>query len=382
MSSESEWVPLSSVADEPLPTVRSDPTVVYALIALTAFLAVVGLAGLIAGLVLISTQSDVSSVWKVVAVISPLTVSLAACGLLLGHIAVIRRLDRVSRHTAEVEQRTALLAEQAAALSRPAAAPGAAIDPQALYRVLAQIEETLLLPDEQRERRYAARVAAESQKRLADTEQFITSKDFHRAREQLATLATRFGANEQIKAAEARLEQAAQKAQVQDIEDTRNQLRELMSAGQWDKSEQLARELADKYPTATEPLGFIEMVCRERQVFEQRHRLRLHEEIQRFVHERRWQEAAQAARTFVTTFPIGQDSEALRTQLDTLEANAEIQTRQQLEHLIKERIREHRYWDAVDVARRLIMDYPFSPQANALRSQLPRLEELARTQQA
>ncbi len=382
MTSNTDLVPLSPVGDEPLPSGRSNPTVVYVLIAMTAFLAVVAGAGLIAGLVVISTQSEALPVLKVLAVLAPLTLSVAACGLLVGQVAVIRRLDSIGRHTAGVEQRTALLAEQTAALAQPAADSTAPLDPQVLYRALTQLEETLLLPEQQRQRRYAARVAAEFQKRLADAEKFVASKDFHRAREQLADLAARFGLDERIKAAEVRLEKAAQTAQVEDIRQTQNRLRELMSAAQWDSAEQLARELADKYPSAAEPLGLIEMVCRERQVFEQRHRLRLHEEIQQFVNQRHWQDAARAARQFIATFPIGPDTEVLRTQLDTLEANAEIQTRQQLEHLIKERIREHRYWDAVDVARRLIADYPFSPQANALRGQLPRLEELARTQQA
>jgi outer membrane protein assembly factor BamD (BamD/ComL family) len=125
-------------------------------------------------------------------------------------------------------------------------------------------------------------------------------------------------------------------------------------------------------------MALFQHVCRERQVFEQGHRGRLHEEIQQLVRQRRWQEAAQAARQFIATFPTGPDTEALRVQLETLEANAEIQTRQQLESQIKEHIRRQEYWDALALARRIIADYPFSPQANALRNQLPRLEELAR----
>ena len=74
------------------------------------------------------------------------------------------------------------------------------------------------------------------------------------------------------------------------------------------------------------------------------------------------------------------DTDALRVELETLEANAEIQTRQQLEQQIKEHISRQEYWDALAIARRIMADFPFSPQANALRTQIPRLEELARTQ--
>jgi hypothetical protein len=129
-------------------------------------------------------------------------------------------------------------------------------------------------------------------------------------------------------------------------------------------------------------MALFQYVCRERQVFEQGHRGRMHEEIQQFVTQRRWQEAAQAARQFIATFPAGPDTEALRTQLDTLEANAEIQTRQQLESQLNEHVRRQEFWDALALARRIIADYPFSPQANALRNLLPRLEEKARGQKA
>jgi hypothetical protein len=107
----------------------------------------------------------------------------------------------------------------------------------------------------------------------------------------------------------------------------------------------------------------------------------MHEEIQQFVHQRRWQEALRAAQQFLQTFPNGSDSDSLRSQLETLEANADIQARQALEKQIKEHLQQHRYWDAVALARRIIAEHPLSPQANALRSQLPRLEELAHQQE-
>jgi hypothetical protein len=125
-------------------------------------------------------------------------------------------------------------------------------------------------------------------------------------------------------------------------------------------------------------VGLVGRVRRERQIFEQRHRQRLHEEIQQFVHHRRWREAAHAANEFVNTFPTGPDSDALRAQMETLQANAEIETRQILERELKELLQQHRYWDALGLARRIIAEYPLSPQANALRRQIQRIEELAR----
>ena len=64
--------------------------------------------------------------------------------------------------------------------------------------------------------------------------------------------------------------------------------------------------------------------------------------------------------------------------LTLLTANADIQSRQALEQQLKELVRQHQYWDALALARRIISEHPLSPQASALRGQLPRLEELAR----
>jgi hypothetical protein len=102
------------------------------------------------------------------------------------------------------------------------------------------------------------------------------------------------------------------------------------------------------------------------------------EEIQQLVHQRRWREAAEGTRRFLEMFPNDIEAPPLREQLKTLDANAEIQTRQQLEAQYKELIQQHRYWDAVGLANRIIAQYPMSPQANALRGQIGRLEELAR----
>jgi hypothetical protein len=166
----------------------------------------------------------------------------------------------------------------------------------------------------------------------------------------------------------------------EDIEIATRRISDLMTMARWEHAEQYARELTQKYPEATEPRQLHERVREERKLFDQRHRQRMHDEIQQFVNQRRWREAAGAADTFIQTFPTGLDTDALRQQIETLKANAEIEIRQQLERHIKEHIQRKDYWAALELARRIIAEYPFSPQANVLRMQLGRVEELARQQ--
>ncbi len=151
-----------------------------------------------------------------------------------------------------------------------------------------------------------------------------------------------------------------------------------MSMARWDDAEAIALDLAEKYPLSADPAALIIRVQRERKLYEQRNRLRLHDEIQQLVRQRRWQEAAAAARKFIENFPVGVDADALRGQMETLQANADIELRQQLEQQLKDYIRNQQYWDALGLARRILNEHPLSPQANALRGQIARLEELAR----
>jgi len=358
-----------------------EASAVHALIAINAFIGTVTFVALIVSFVMIGAYGQDLPAMKVLAAAGLLAGGCTACGLMIAAITMIHRLQRLSEQASSLEQRTALLAEQIVTHSRlQPDRSGVAFDPADLFHILSDMREILVLPADQRQRRFQNIMQAELQKRLADAEKFIASGDFHRARAQLNILTDRFGPNERVQAVEKQLERASQAALEADVHQAREKIKELMGESRWDEAERYARELADKYPNAAEPLGFIEHICRERQLYEQRHRTRLHDEIQQFVHQRHWQEAARAARRFIDTFPVGLDTDALRIELETLEANAEIQTRQQLEQQIKEYVSQQQYWDGLAIARRILADYPFSPQANALRTQIARLEELARTQ--
>ncbi|NLU20412.1 MAG: hypothetical protein GXW89_06950 [Phycisphaerae bacterium] len=308
-----------------------------------------------------------------------LLLGVCGIGLALAAIGNRRQLRRLGEQLSSLEQRTAIIAEQSVAKGRaepPAPVPH--IDPAELRAILAEIRDILLLPQEHRLRRYQALVEAEYTRRLAAAERFIASRDFHRARAELTALTQRFEMDDRIRDARNRLEQAADEARAQDIAQAATRIQDLMGLGRWAEAEHLARELADKYPAAGDAAALLERVSRERRLFEQRHRQRMLEEIQQLVHQRRWREAAEGTRRFLEMFPNDIEAPPLREQLKTLDANAEIQTRQQLEAQYKELIQQHRYWDAVGLANRIIAQYPMSPQANALRGQIGRLEELAR----
>lgn len=365
-----------------------EPLILRILIGAALAAGAAALAGVVAAVVLIATGvdevSDIQSQFlalKTLFLAGILLSGLTACGLLLGAFASVRGLRALLDQTRLLEQRTAVLAEQAVIQAANGQTPKPpTLDPAEVMRVLADIREILLLPDDQRAARFRALVQQEFRRRMAIVDQHIAARSFHRAREQLAWLTERFGPSDGLKEAEIRLVATMKAALAEDLESVTNRVADLMGMAHWEQAEQLARELTERYPDAGETRRLLERVRAERQLFDQRHRQRMHEEIQQFVHQRRWREAARAARQFIETFPTGVDTDALRLQLATLTANEEIEVRQQLERHYKEYIQRQQYWDALELARRMITEYPFSPQANALRSQLPRLEQLAQQQ--
>jgi len=353
----------------------------YALIAIAVLIAAVTLVGLAAAVALMIVRQDQPTPGHILILAGLLVAGLAAWGVALTAIAVSRQVERLSERATTIEQQTAVLAEQSVARTQADTYVGTYVTDLAQLRdLLAEIRETLLLPENERARRFEKLVNDSIARHLAAAESFVGSREFHRARQELAALVERFGPDERIRKAHARLEQAAEAARANDITEVSARIENLMGLTRWDEAWHAARELVAKYPLAPEPAALAERVQRERKLFEQRNRERMHQEIQQFVHQRRWQEALQAARRFIQTFPTGPDTDSLRTQLETLEGNADIQARQSLERRIKEYLQQQKYWDALALARRIIAEHPLSPQANALRAQLPRLEDLARKQ--
>lgn len=353
----------------------------YIFMALAALIAAIALAGIIATPILLWHQEGrVVSGFELPLLAGLLIIGVVGTVLMLLTLSARRRMDRLMEQVGLLEQRTTILAEQSVARGREAQSGAeTSANPAELNNLLSEVRDILLLPQEQRVRRYQAMMEAEFQRRMAAAERFIASRDFHRARQEYAALVDRFGLEERIHEARARLERAAEQVQAQDIAQAATRLQDLGSLGRWDEAEQLIRELADKYPTSPEPAAMREGIARERKLFEQRNRQRMFEEVQQFVRQRRWREAAEGARRFLEAFPNDVEAPPMRDQLATLDGNAEIQSRQQSEQQYKDLIQQHRYWDALALARRIIGEFPMSPQAQVLRAQVARVEELARS---
>ncbi|MDM8005040.1 MAG: hypothetical protein QUV05_02655 [Phycisphaerae bacterium] len=359
---------------------RSSRWAPHAIISILIAVGALTVLALPAVVVLVARQGVVTGM-EILAIAALLIGVLAACGLLIIGIIIYRQIDALVEKLTAVDQQTAILAEQSMARTQAHTyAQSTTVNPVELRTLLERIHEVLLLPEQERAARYRTMVERELGRRLAVIDHLISTNEFHQAREELTALSERFGQDRRLAESADRLEKAANAALANDVTRVTQFVKDVIAQGRWDEAERTVLELARKYPSATEPNALLERLRQEKKKFEQLNRQRMHDEIQQFVNQKRWQEAQSAARKFIETFPAGPDTDVLRNQLPTLEANAEIQSRQTLERYIKQYIQKQQYWDALALARRILNEYPLSPQANALRGQIGRLEELARRQ--
>lgn len=359
---------------------RPSRWVPYAIVSLLVAIGVVTCLALPAAVVLVARQGVISGM-DILALAGLLIGVLAAGGALIIGVTLYRQTETLVEKLTAIDQQTAILAEQSMARTQAHTyAQSTTVSATELRTLLEKIYEAMLLPEQERTARFRAMVDREFGRRLATIDHLIATNEFHQAREELAALAERFGQDPRLKEVADRLEKSAEASRSSDVARVTQFVKEVVAQGRWDEAERAVLELARKYPSATEPAAMLDRVRLERRRFEQLNRQRMHDEIQQFVNQKRWQEALAATRKFIETFPAGPDTEALKSQLPTLEANAEIQARQTLERYIKQYIQKQQYWDALALARRILNEYPLSPQANALRGQIGRLEELARRQ--
>ncbi len=253
---------------------------------------------------------------------------------------------------------------------------------QQLLTMVDDLRDSMLLtPEERKEKRrfvfdrdlFEARNAVQN---AAD------KGDFAQARELADALCRRYPNNSDAEAIIEYVEDARNQHEAEDVRSITRQVNDLMSISAWERARQLAQRLLESHPDSVEARQLWVKLEREQRLFDLEQQRRMGAEIQRFVNNRRWEEALAGARIFVRRFPHSEDAEVMRMQIPTLEANAEIETRQRIEAQIMEYAKHGRYIEAASLARKIVEEYPDSPQAQVLRAQLGRLEELAQNPNA
>lgn len=235
-----------------------------------------------------------------------------------------------------------------------------------------------LLNEEERAARFVLEGQAVAQQLAHDVPVMLREHNWQEAHRRVQYARTRFPTLPEWEPLAQQVEQARAKFEAHDIEGAERELEDLAALGAWDRAADVVRELQQRHPDAARVRDLARRVEEGTRRAHAEELQRLMSRAQEATSRRDWVEALRWVETVLGKFPGTPEARDLREQLPTLRANAEIHARQEMEAEIRERIKEHRYTDALRRARELIERYPDSPQAAILREQLPRLEEKSR----
>ena len=244
------------------------------------------------------------------------------------------------------------------------------LDRDVAREVLALLGEirdfTAATPDERV--KMQGRLRANLQRRAAEEiVDAVNARQVGRARVLLQDAEAAYGDSTTLERLGARIDQAAARNEPLDYVRAKRLVEEAIAEGEWESAERYAHALHFDHPDST----------RCRQLWEGTRRARLYTHIQQRADEHHWAEALAAGEEFIERFPDSTEADALRAQLDTLRRNVEIVQRKQFEARFKELLGGQQYAEALRVARHVVEQFPESPQAVALRPQIPLLERYA-----
>ncbi|MGD8451298.1 MAG: hypothetical protein PVJ57_05715 [Phycisphaerae bacterium] len=291
---------------------------------------------------------------------------------------VLRRLDAV------LEALRALPAAGPATLSLAARHDQAAPTTDnsgALLRELVvltrELRDVSLLDDEERQARVRAQGQALARQLTEEIPAMLREHDWLEARQRVQAARERFPTFSEWDHLEEQIEKMRSTVETRDIETATRQVDDLAALGAWERAASVVSELRERHPDSAPARELARRVRIQRDKASAEHRARLMAQAQEAVGRREWNQALALANDVIRRFPRSPEAEALRQQLPTLAENAEIQTRQHMEQEFRGLMQRHRYRDALRLARDLIARYPASPQAEVLRAQLARLEAKA-----
>jgi len=250
-----------------------------------------------------------------------------------------------------------------------------------MIKLLSDINENILLDEQNKQKKFEFLVNQKIQSALAEVETLINKSEWAGARAILDTLIKKYPEKNELKEKLTRLEERRREAFNQELAKTRKLINDFIAISAWDKAVKQAEVLLEKHPDAQEAKELVAQIGQEREKFRTEQIKRMEADIQRSITRKRWNDALQIAQQLIDKYPDSPEAELLREKMETLRANAEIEKRQQLEEQIKDLIKRRNFIQALELAKYVIQEYPDSPQAQALREQMEKMEELASQQE-
>ena len=300
-------------------------------------------------------------------------VGLTFGALLIGLAAALRVMTGADRESAVDDQAVPYYTDTGLVSAHSGDAAGIThADTQRLMTSLSDLRDVQLLPDEDRSANIA-RLRSQAQRRA--TEEIVDAinrRQLGCARILLRDAEAVYGATQTFERLADRIATASKRNEALDYARTKRLVEDAIRDHRWSDAEPFAHTLYMDHPDS----------ARGKQLWEDTRRARLYTHIQECAQRHHWAEALAATGEFLDRFPVGREADALRNQKETLASNAEIVQRKHYEERFKDLIGGQQFVEALRIARHVIEHFPRSPQATALRDQIPALEKRADGQTA
>ena len=249
---------------------------------------------------------------------------------------------------------------------------------QHLHEAIQEIREISLLPDNDRRQRLQVHRQQKKATLIKELFGLVAAHDWSQAERMLISLETEYPNDDEVAKGRSYLNHSRKLFEQETVGRESAEIENLVAAANWDKAYERARHLMDGFPESGEVRALLSRVERERSTFDETTVARLFDDIRDDIDHRSWRPALEKSRHLLERFPTHRLAERVRAQLKTLQDNAEIEERQELEVRIQELARSGQLDQAIDLAEDLIRRYPMSPQAESLEILLPRMREMAR----
>lgn len=246
-----------------------------------------------------------------------------------------------------------------------------------LLGTVRELRDVMLLSNEDRAQRVRLQGRALAQRLSDEIPALLQAHRWVEAQRQVQQARERFPGLPEWDTLEQQIEKLRTSVESRDVANTSRQVADLIGLGAFERARTMIADLLQRHPNSQQARDLYRRLNVQHEKAEAEQRTRLMNQAQEAVSRREWNTALGLANDVIRRFPLSPEAEALRQQLPTLVENAEIHTRQQMEQHFRDLMNDHLYGEALDVAHEFIDRYPNSPQAAALRPQLPRLERLA-----
>lgn len=309
-------------------------------------------------------------------------------GALFGLWAVRAQVGRLERHLGGIARRLAdafptetplrsLEPQRARGVGTESTGPARVGDTLQMIELLEDIRDTQLMSPEQRRQRLERLQARRWERVRQKAHSLLVEERFTEALELVERFEDQFGVTTETAALADEIRQRHRVFEAEHLARAEKKIADLQQKGQWDEAAAVVEDLMTQLPGSEAAAALRQRFHEQRRAFLREQRLSLHRTVQEHIQGKRWREALEAARRFLEAYPDAPEAADLRAQISTLEFNAEVQTRREMEEEIKLLIKSRQFAEAVAIAEDLIDRYPNSPQAQVLRDQLPRLRERA-----